>query len=130
MADNFDAVEIIYDIIKTCGPAVYKDKAPVDTLVEHVVINSPACGHGPVVNIPHVNVNIFVPRPKEGLVNRTRIKTIRTAVYNLIKASDGPDDYYCAIDRQFSALIEAGSNEKLKEGFDCFTIRFELTLNT
>jgi hypothetical protein len=130
MADNFDAVEIIYDIIKDCGVDVFKDKTPTDTLGEHVVVASPACNHGRFVNIPMVNVNIFVPRPKGGMVNRTRIKEIRTAIYNAIDASSGPDGYYCAIDRAYSGLTESSNLEKLKEGLDCFTIKYELTLNS
>ena len=125
MADNFDAVEIIYDIIKTCGVDCYKDKAPRDLEGEYVVIGSSACNHGEIVNIPQVNVNIFVPRPSNGMVNRARIKTLRTAIYDLIKASEGPSGYYCYIDRSFSALIE-----DVRDGYDCFTIRLELTLNT
>ena len=122
MNDNFDAVEIVYAAISSVG-TVYKDKAPRDTSGTYVVVNSPSCAQRRFVNIPLVNVNIFVPKTSNGMVNRTSLKTIRTAVYSGVESAD-PEGYYCEIDRVFSALVE-----DVREGYDCFTIRFELTLN-
>ena len=125
MADNFDAVEIIYDAIKNIlSGKVFKDKAPRDQDGEHIVVNSPACNHSEVVNIPQVNVNIFVPKGANGMVDRARIKTLRSSIYTQIDSAS-PSGYYCYIDRSFSALLE-----NVRDGYDCFTIRLELTLNT
>ena len=125
MADNFDAVEIIYDAIKdVLTGRVFKDKAPRDQSGEYIVINSPSCNHREFVNLPSVNINIFVLKGANGMVDRARIKTLRTAIYPLIKSAS-PAGYYCVIDRSFSAL-----QEDVRDGYDCFTIRLELTLNT
>jgi len=125
MADNFDATKIIYNIIKNVGVSVFKERPPRDQSGEHIIVRSNACNHGEYVNIPQVNVNIFIPKTANGMVNRDRIETIRTAVYTAISSAEDPEGYYCYIDRSFSALIEDA-----KEGFDCFTIRLELTLNS
>lgn len=124
MADNFDAVEIIYSLISAVGTC-YKDKAPRDVSGTYVVINSPACTQRQFINIPYANVNIFVPKAANGMVNRTTLKTIRSAVYSAVEGAGDIEGYYCDIDRVFSALVE-----DVREGYDCFTIRFELTLNS
>ena len=127
MADNFDAVEIIYSLISGIGIDVYKDKAPRDVSGEYVVVNSPSCNPGNAsqsVNIVQANVNIFIPSPAEGMVNRARLKELRTSIYSAIDGAE-VEDYYCWIDRSFSATVEDA-----REGYDCFTIRYELTLNT
>ena len=127
MADNFDAVDIIYDAIKSIGVPVFLDRSPRDQSGEHVVVSSNTCAYDEVVNIPQVNVNIFVPRTSNGMINRTRVKALRTLVYNAVDAAS-PDNY-CVIDQVFSALIESSRMSSVKEAFDCFTIRYELTLN-
>ena len=127
MADNFDAVEIIYSLISGIGVDVYKDKAPRDVSGEYVVVNSPTCGPGnsnQTVNIAQANVNIFIPSPTDGMVNRDRLKALRTLVYSAVDGAE-VEDYYCWIDRSFSAPVEDA-----RKGYDCFTIRYELTLNT
>ena len=124
MADNFDAEEIIYDMIKNVGVSVFKGRVPRDKEGEYINVRSNGCNYDDVVNIPQVNVNIYVPRPAGGMVNRTRIKAIRTLVYNAISGADDPEGYYCIIDQSFSSLID-----DVREGYDCFTIRYELTLN-
>lgn len=125
MADNFDAEEIIYDMIKNIGVSVIKGRMTRDQKGEYINVRSNGCNHGEIVNIPRVNVNIYVPRTTDGLVNRARIKAIRTLVYNAISAADDPEGYYCIVDQSFSALLE-----DVRKGYDCFTIRYELTLNT
>ena len=124
MADNFDAVDIIYSVISTYGVAAYKDKSPESPTSEHIVINSPAAGKsGFGTNDVYVNVNIFVPVTPNGMPNRTRIKAIRSALRALIEAA-APAGYYCIVEFSFSQLIE-----NVKPGFDCFTMRYLLTLN-
>jgi hypothetical protein len=125
MADNFDAEQIIYDMIKNVGVAVFQDRPRRDRSGEYIVIRSNGCNYGEIVNIPQVNVNIFVPRTADGMVNRDRIEAIRTLIYNAISSADDPEGYYCIIDQSFSNLLE-----DVREGYDCFTIRYELTLNT
>jgi len=122
MTDNFDGEDIIYNAIKNIGVTVIKGRPERDQAGEHVTVRSNGCDFAEVVNIPQVNVNIYVPRPKGGMINRTRIKAIRTLVYSAI-ASASPDGY-CDIDQSFAAMLE-----DVREGFDCFTIRYELTIN-
>jgi len=124
MADNFDAVDILYGVIYPFGVAVYKDKSPEDITTEHIVVNSSSSGPSSFgTNDVSVNVNIFVPVTYNGMPNRARFKTIRTGIRPLIEAAN-PSGYYCYVDNEFSAMIEDA-----KKGFDCFTIRYLLTLN-
>lgn len=124
MADNFDAVDIIYSALDSIEISAWKDKSPEDTKVEHIVVNSPSAGPSSYgTNDVSVNVNIFVPPAPNGMINRARFKALMTAVSSGIESAD-TSGYYCAIDPEFSGLLE-----KAKKGFDCFTIRFLLTLN-
>lgn len=124
MADNFDAVEILYGVVSPYGVATFKDKAPEDQTGEHIVINSPSGGASSyATNDINVNVNIFLPVTANGMPNRTRFKTIRTAIRPLIEAAN-PSAYYCYVDPEFFALIE-----NAKKGFDCYSMRFLLTIN-
>jgi len=125
MADNFDAEEIIYNIIKSCGVTVFKNRSPRDQSGEHIIVRSIVDNKMEVVNVDQTAVNIFIVKPKDGMVNRARVKAVRTLVEGLIENASKPAGYYCVIDQSFSALLE-----DTKEGFDCFTIRYELTLNT
>ena len=124
MADNLDAVDIIYDIIKSCGVTVVKDRSSRDQDGEFIVIRSSGNTNLASVNVAQVNVNIFIPRPSNGMVNRPRVETLRTTITNLIKNASDPEGYYCVIDQVFSALLE-----DVRKDYDCFTIRYELTLN-
>ena len=126
MADNFDAVDIMQDILGTAlsGAPVFKDRAPTDQAGYHVVIRSNANNSLEVVNVAQVNVNIYVPRWKNGMVDRFNLKTIRTLVNTKVNNASSPAGYYCVIDRAFSTLLE-----DVKKDFDCFTIRYEITLN-
>jgi len=124
MADNFDAVDIIYTAVTIDGVATFKDKAPDDQSGEHIVVNSPSSAPSSYgTNDVSVNVNIFVPSAPNGMVDRARFKTLRTAVQSGIDSAD-TSSYYCEIDPEFSGFIE-----KAKKGFDCFTQRFLLTIN-
>jgi len=135
MADNFDAVEIIYDNVSPYGIQCYKDLAPLEEVPgdegEHITINSPSGNKsGFATNDINVDINIFVPKTPNGMVNRTRIKTIRTGIKSLIESSGDPDGYYCVIDRGLTGLVRAGSVENTsKAGYDCFVMRYILTLN-
>jgi len=124
MADNFDAVQITYDIIKTCGVSVFQDRILKDQAGEYVVVGSNACNNLPAVNVAQVNVNIYIPRSTNGMPNRTRLEAVRTSILTLIGNATAPAGYYCVIDQIFSALLN-----DVREGYDCFTIRLELTLN-
>lgn len=124
MADNFDAVEIVYGVISSWGVATYKDKSPENITTEHIVVNSPSGGASSFgTNDISVNVNIFIPVTANGMINRARLKAIRTGIRPLIEAAS-PSGYYCYIDPEFSALLE-----NVKKGFDCFIMRYLLTLN-
>jgi len=124
MADNFDAVDILYGVINPFGVTTYKDKSPEGITTEHIVVNSPSSGpSGYATNDISVNVNVFVPVTPNGMPNRARFKTIRTGIKPLIEAAN-PSGYYCYVDLEFTALIE-----NAKKGFDCFTMRYLITLN-
>ena len=124
MADGFDSEEIIYEIIKTCGVPVFKGPSPRDQDGNHVVVISIVCNELEVVNVSQVAVNIFVTKPDNGVVDRAAIKALRTTIETLIKNASDPAGYYCAIDKIFSKPLES-----TKEGFDCYSSRYELTLN-
>jgi len=124
MADNFDAVDIVFSALALVGVTAFKDKSPENQAGEHIVVNSPSCGPSSfATNDSAVNVNIFVPVTPNAMVNRPRLEAIRSAVYAGIESSD-TSGYYCYIDNEFSALIE-----NAKKGFDCFTIRYLITIN-
>lgn len=125
MADGFDSEEIIYEMIKTCGVPVFKGPSPRDQEGNHVVVRSVVCNNIEVVNVAQVAVNIFVDKPDNGVIDRSSIKSLLTAIETLIKNASDPAGYYCVIDKIFSKTLESA-----KRGFDCFTIRYELTLNT
>ena len=126
MADNFDAVDIAYDLVKDILTDVFKDKSPENQSGEHIVINAPsATPSGNFVSDVPVNINIFVPVTANKMINRTRIKTLRDSIYTEIDGSEDPEGFYCIKERAFSGPIEGA-----KEGFDCFSIRYFLTLNT
>jgi len=124
MADNFDAVDIIFSALASVGVVAFKDKSPENQAGEHIVINSPSSGPSSyATNDTSVNLNIFVPVAPNAMVNRPRLEAIRSDVYTGIESAN-TSGYYCYIDKEFSALIE-----NAKKGFDCFTIRFILTIN-
>lgn len=126
MADGFDSEEILYNMISGCGVSVFKGPAPRDQSGDHVVVRAITSTSIPqTVNVVPTAVNIFVPKAPNGMINRSRIKALRTIIMNLIKNASDPAGYYCKIDQSFSTILEDA-----KEGFDCFTIRYELTLNT
>lgn len=123
MADNFDAVDIIYTAIAAAG-TVFKDKSPDNQAGEHIVVNSPSSAPSSyATNDVSVNVNVFVPSAPNGMINRSRFETIRAAVKSGIESAS-TTGYYCEIDPEFSGFVE-----NAKKGFDCFTQRFLLTIN-
>jgi len=124
MADGFDSEEILYNIIEDCGVMVYKGPAPTNKSGEHIVVRSIVTSNLPDVNVVPVAVNIYKPKTGNGMIDRTWFKAIRATIYSLVEAAASPSGYYCVIDRIFSQFIEDG-----KDGFDCFSIRYELTLN-
>lgn len=124
MADNFDAVDIIYSAISSIGVTAYKDKAPEGITGEHIALTSPSSAPSSYgTNDVVVNVNIFVPVTANGMINRTRLKAIRTLVDAGVQSAS-TTGYYCDIDPEFSAFID-----NAKKGFDCFTIRYLITIN-
>lgn len=123
MADNFDAIQIIHDMISYIGVTLFQDRAPKDQAGEYIVVRSTECVSREVVNLPSVNVNIYVPRARNSQPNRIRLEAIRTLVYAAMAAATDPAGYYCVIEQAFSALVEDA-----RDGYDCFTIRYELTL--
>ena len=125
MADGFDSEEIIYEMIKTCGVPVFKGPSPRDQEGNHVVVISIVCSNLEVVNTAPVAVNIFVVKPDNGVIDRSSMKALRTTIETMVKNAPKPAGYYCVIDKAFSKMLESA-----KRGFDCFTIRYELTLNT
>jgi len=124
MADGFDSEEILHEMIQSVGVPVYKGPAPLNLETEHIVIRAIVTTSLDVVNVIPVAINIYVPKPDNGMVNRDRLKAIRTLVRGLIANGSSPEGYYCVIDPAFSQIME-----EAKKGFDCFTMRYELTQN-
>jgi len=124
MADGFDSEEIIYEMIKGCGVPVIKGPSPTNQSGNHVVVRSIVCNELEVVNDSQVAVNIYVEKPDNGTVNRSAIKTLRSTIEGLVRNASDPSGYYCVIDKKFSQPLET-----TKGGFDCHSIRYEITLN-
>lgn len=126
MADSFDAVDIAYDKIENCGLPVYKDKAPDDVVSgkkTHVVINTLNFIPGDVIGQVPVNINIYVPKTTNGMINRAAIKTHRTTINTAIKNASMPEGMYYELSKEFEALIKDLSN-----GFDMYNIRYNCYL--
>ncbi|MDA3918748.1 MAG: hypothetical protein PF690_17500 [Deltaproteobacteria bacterium] len=124
MADNFDGVDIIYSAISSIEVTAFKDHAPDDQAGEHIVVNSPSSAPSSYgTNDVSVNVNVYVPTVANGMINRSRIKTLKDAVKTQI-ASAGTSGYYCYIDPEFSGFVETK-----KKNLSCFTQRFLITIN-
>ena len=125
MADSFNAVDIIYEMVKNSGVSVFKDKAPQDQPGEHIVVNCTTASPSSYgTNDAQVNLNIFVPVTGEMVPNRSRIKAIKDTVETLINVAGDPSGYYYIKEDGFEGYIQSPRKE-----FDCFTMRKILILN-
>lgn len=130
MADQFDAVDIIYDIIKDCSlkGKVYKDKAPTKTVtgkIDHVVVSPLTNVEDDYINKIPVNVNGYFKKDSSGMIRRSVMKAFKKEIDKLIKEAAKPIGFYCIIERSLS-----NNFTDLDNGFDCVNIRFVLTLNS
>jgi len=125
MADGFNAVDIIYNVLAPSGVTRYKDKAPRDCgYTEYIVVNMTTSGpSSQVTNDASVNVNIYLKEMANGMYNRTRFVAIKDQVNALIMSAS-PAGYYFSVDEGFSGFIDGA-----RKGYDCLSLRFVITLN-
>ena len=76
MNDVFKVVDCVFDKVDLSGFATYKDKAlesvVSEGVIEYLVINTVSTPYNRTLNQFMLNVNINVPKPENGMINRKR----------------------------------------------------------
>lgn len=125
MADNFDAIDIIYDFISSIEEPVFKIKPPTNQAGTHVVISTLDCNCLTFLNKIPVNVKIFVETGDHGMVNKEALNTLKNSIQTLLQSGIPPTGIYFNMRQSFIATyVDA------KTGFDCVNIRLLLIINS
>lgn len=124
--DEFDAIDIIYNVVNTAntGVVIYKDKSENGVQSEHIVINHLQLNELDFINNVPVNINIFIPLESNGMNSRQRMKELKRKVrksLNSINSNDG-------VCKEVKVLWSV-SMPDLKEGFACTNIRLEILID-
>ena len=124
--DEFDAIDIIYNVINTAntGVVIYKDKSENGVQSEHIVINHLQLNELDFINNVPVNINIFIPLESNGMNSRQRMKEVKRKVrasLNSINSNDG-------VCKEVEVLWSVPMPD-LKEGFACTNIRLEILID-
>ena len=124
--DEFDAIDIIYNVVNTAntGVIIYKDKSENGVQSEHIVINHLQLNELDFINNVPVNINIFIPLESNGMNSRQRMKEVKRKVrasLNSINSNDG-------VCKEVEVLWSVPMPD-LKEGFACTNIRLEILID-
>ncbi len=124
--DEFDAIDIIYNVVNTAntGVVIYKDKSENGVQSEHIVINHLQLNELDFINNVPVNINIFIPLESNGMNSRQRMKEVKRKVrasLNSINSNDG-------VCKEVEVLWSVPMLD-LKEGFACTNIRLEILID-
>nr|DAJ26546.1 MAG TPA: hypothetical protein [Caudoviricetes sp.]DAX17304.1 MAG TPA: hypothetical protein [Caudoviricetes sp.] len=124
--DEFDAIDIIYNVVNTAntGVVIYKDKSENGVQSEHIVINHLQLNELDFINNVPVNINIFIPLESNGMNSRQRMKEVKRKVrasLNSINSNDG-------VCKEVEVLWSVPMPD-LKEGFACTNIRLEILID-
>lgn len=123
MADQFDIVDIVYDVVEptSAGFVLYKDRSGDGETKNHITIRMLTLNETEVVNKGPVNINVFVKKQANGMPDRQLMKgavrKVKSALRNIIP----PFGMYWK-----SRIVWSESLGEAKEGFDCTNIRFEV----
>lgn len=123
MADQFDIVDIVYDVVEptSVGFVLYKDRSDDGETKNHITIRMLTLNETEVVNKGPVNINIFVKKQANGMPDRQLMKgavrKVKSALRNIIP----PFGMYWK-----SRIVWSEPLGEAKEGFDCTNIRFEV----
>jgi len=123
MADQFDIVDIVYDVVEptSAGFVLYKDRSGDGETKNHITIRMLTLNETEVVNKGPVNINVFVKKQANGMSDRQLMKgavrKVKSALRNIIP----PFGMYWK-----SRIVWSESLGEAKEGFDCTNIRFEV----
>lgn len=123
MADQFDIVDIVYDVVEptSAGFVLYKDRSGDGETKNHITIRMLTLNETEVVNKGPVNINVFVKKQTNGMPDRQLMKgavrKVKSALRNIIP----PFGIYWK-----SRIVWSESLGEAKEGFDCTNIRFEV----
>ena len=124
--DEFDAIDIIYNVVNTAntGVVIYKDKSENGVQSEHIVINHLQLNELDFINNVPVNINIFIPLESNGMNSRQRMKEVKRKVrasLNSINSNDG-------VCKEVEVLWSVPMMD-LKVGFACTNIRLEILID-
>lgn len=123
MADQFDIVDIVYDVVEptSAGFVLYKDRSGDGETKNHITIRMLTLNETEVVNKGPVNINVFVKKQANGMPDRQLMKgavrKVKSALRNIIP----PFGMYWK-----SRIVWSEPLGEAKEGFDCTNIRFEV----
>lgn len=125
MADQFDIVDIVYDVVEptSTGFVLYKDRSGDGETKNHITIRMLTLNETEVVNKGPVNINVFVKKQANGMPDRQLMKgavrKVKSALRNIIP----PFGMYWK-----SRIVWSEPLGEAKEGFDCTNIRFEVKI--
>lgn len=124
--DEFDAVDIVYNVVATVGTEVtiYKDRSESGVTNEHIVINHLQLNEFDFTNKVPININIFVPLNENGMNRRQRMKELKRKVRKSLDSINSNDGVCKEVEVLWSV-----SMPDLKEGFACTNIRLEILID-
>jgi hypothetical protein len=124
MADGFDIIDLVYSAVMDAntGLTVWKDHSVRGEKNDHITINLTGVETKAYVNkAPAVNVNVYVRRNGNGMVNRGLLKSICRSVEASLNRMAAPNGMYWK-----SRIVWTASMGEAKEGFECVNIRIEV----
>lgn len=118
--DEFDVIDAVYNVVNAAntGLVVYKDSSKTGETTNHIVINNLQFNELDYINVVPVNINIFIKLADNGMVDRTKMKTVKRAVRTALDGLTNVSGKYLSPKISFSARIP-----EAKQGFDCINIR-------
>lgn len=125
MADSFDIVDIVFDAVEAAKTnfILYKSNSITGEKNNHITVAPPPLDYKTVVNkAPFVNINIFVQKFANGLINYQLMKTTCRAVEKSLKENIViPEGMYWK-----SRIVWSQPMGEYKKDFDCTNIRLEV----
>lgn len=120
MADEFDVIDFVYEAVDLAdtGLVIYKDNSPKGESNDHIVINHLQLNEFQFHTKTPVNINIFIKLASNGMVNRSKMRTVKDKVRDAVLKISVKDGKYRSAEIEFSERIK-----DIKEGFDCINIR-------
>ena len=125
MADGFDIVDIVFDATESANTGIigYKDNSADGEKNNHYTVRTTGVNSKEYVNkAPVVNVNIYIRKHDNGMMNRSLMKSTCKALEKALKENIIiPEGMYWK-----SKVIWSEPMGEAKEGFDCMNIRLEV----